>query len=432
MRLNGRWMACFFRSGGTLLLLLLLAGCSAAVSQPSARSATSEQTAPGSAAPGDVASGAPALGRSASGSAAPGDVASGARAPGGTAPQFATLAAAAPVAGATVVPTQTSAAPQPNPPTVVSESAAVPAAAQVGDPPATGASAASLARSGAVPPGAGVADAVPADSAQPASTQAFLAQAASAQAASAQAASDQPASEQAAADPACDDTRRPDPLPTPGSPESRDFFRSFRTPLAPAPLYDPPGPRRVGLQAGHWLTEEVPPELGRLQGGAVGGGKQEWEVNLDVARRAAALLDAASIQVDVLPATVPRSYRANAFIALHADGDPAGMANGFKVARPGFSSLPDIDDRLVDTLNQVYAADTELPRDDDHISLRMRYYYAFNSRRYCHAVAPGVPQAIVEMGYLTSPLDRHLLIGDPDRLARGLADAIQTFLTSIP
>ncbi|MGI9147360.1 MAG: N-acetylmuramoyl-L-alanine amidase family protein [Chloroflexota bacterium] len=230
----------------------------------------------------------------------------------------------------------------------------------------------------------------------------------------------------------CDDTARPDPLPLPGSPRSQDFFRSFRTPLPPAVLYDPPGPRHVGLQAGHWLTEEVPPELGRLQGGAVGGGKQEWEVNLDIARRAATLLEAANIQVDVLPATVPPAYRANAFVALHADGDPAGAANGFKVARPGFSSLPDIDDRLVETLNQVYAADTELPRDDDHISLRMRYYYAFNSRRYCHAVAPGVPQAIIEMGYLTSPSDRRLLIGDPDLLARGLADGIQVFLNTLP
>ncbi len=230
----------------------------------------------------------------------------------------------------------------------------------------------------------------------------------------------------------CDGTVRPDPLPPPGSPRSQEFFRSFRTPLAPAPLYDPPGPRRVGLQAGHWLTEEVPPELGRLQGGSAGGGKQEWEVNLDVASRAAALLEAANVQVDVLPSTVPPGYRANAFIALHADGDPAGVAHGFKVARPGFSSLPDVDDRLVDTLNQVYAADTELSRDDDHISLRMRYYYAFNSRRYCHAVAPGVPQAIIEMGYLTSPVDRRLLIGNPDRVAGALADAIQTFLTTIP
>ena len=234
------------------------------------------------------------------------------------------------------------------------------------------------------------------------------------------------------ADPACDGTVRPDPLPAPGSPRAQDFFRSFRDPLPPAPLYDPPGPKRVGLQAGHWLTDQVPPELGRLQNGAVGGGKQEWEVNLDVAQRVAALLEASGVDVDVLPATVPPRYRANAFIALHADGDPAGQARGFKVARPGFSSLPAVDDRLVQALNQTYGVETELPRDDEHISLRMRYYYAFNSRRYCHAVAPGVPQAIVEMGYLTSATDRQYLIGDPDRLATALADSIQAFLATLP
>lgn len=236
----------------------------------------------------------------------------------------------------------------------------------------------------------------------------------------------------AVADPACDGTSRPDPLPAPGTPRAQDFFRSFRDPLPSAPLYDPPGPKRVGLQAGHWLTDQVPPELGRLQGGAVGGGKQEWEVNLDVAQRTARLLEAAGIQVDVLPSTVPPRYRANAFIALHADGDPAGQARGFKIARPGFSSLPDVDDRLVETLNEHYGVVTELPRDDEHISLRMRYYYAFNSRRYCHAVAPGVPQAIVEMAYLTSSADRQFLIGTPDKLARALSDGIQAFLATLP
>ena len=231
---------------------------------------------------------------------------------------------------------------------------------------------------------------------------------------------------------ACDDTARPDPLPVPGSARAQDFFRSFREPLAPAPLYDPPGPKRVGLQAGHWQTDQVPPELGRLQAGSVGGGKQEWEVTLEIAQRTAALLQGNGIQVDLLPATVPPRYRANAFLALHADGDTAGQARGFKVARPGFSSVPDVDDRLVSALNQTYGAETALPRDDEHISLRMRYYYAFNSRRYCHAVAPGVPQAIIEMGYLTSAADRQFLIGEPERLARGLSDSIQGFLTTLP
>jgi N-acetylmuramoyl-L-alanine amidase len=230
----------------------------------------------------------------------------------------------------------------------------------------------------------------------------------------------------------CDGTSRPDPLPAPGSSRAQDFFRSFRVPLPPAPLYDPPGPKRIGLQAGHWLIDQVPPELAGLQSGAVGGGKQEWQVNLDVAQRTAALLEASGLQVDVLPATVPEHYQANAFVAIHADGDTTGADRGFKVARPGFSSIPDVDDRFVDTVNQVYGSETELPRDDEHISLRMRYYYAFNSRRYCHAVAPGVPQAIIELAYLTSATDRQYLIGDPQRLAQGLADSIQAFLATTP
>src|ERR1051325_7321126 len=59
----------------------------------------------------------------------------------------------------------------------------------------------------------------------------------------------------------CDDTGPPDPPPPPGAPRAQDFFRSFHVPLPPAPLYDPPGPKRVGLQAGHWLVNQVPPEL---------------------------------------------------------------------------------------------------------------------------------------------------------------------------
>jgi N-acetylmuramoyl-L-alanine amidase len=224
----------------------------------------------------------------------------------------------------------------------------------------------------------------------------------------------------------------PAPLPRPGSAASQGFFRGFRDPLPPALLYDPPGPKRVGLQAGHWLIEQVPAELRGLEAGSTGGGKQEWQVNLDVAQRTAALLEASGIQADVLPATVPPHYQANAFVALHADGDTSGVGHGFKVARPGFSSIPDIDDRFVDAINQAYGSDTELPRDDEHISLRMRYYYAFNSRRYCHAVTPGVPQSIIELAYLTNAGDRQYLIGDPQKLAQGLADGIQAFLASTP
>jgi hypothetical protein len=232
---------------------------------------------------------------------------------------------------------------------------------------------------------------------------------------------------QAAAVSPCDQPP-PAPLPAMGAADRAGFFRGFRTPLPPVPLYNPTGPKRVGLQAGHWLTDQVPPELAGLQDGTTGGGKAEWEVNLDLAQRAAGMLEADGIQVDVLPTTVPPQYQANLFVAIHADGDASGTQHGFKVAAPGFSAISDVDNQLVQTFNDVYGSITGLPRDDAHISLRMSYYYAFNSRRYCHAVAQGVPQAIIETAYLTSALDRQLLLGDPDVIAHGITASVEQFL----
>lgn len=235
-----------------------------------------------------------------------------------------------------------------------------------------------------------------------------------------------------AAEEPCDPTRPALPLPGASDPGRQAYFAGFRAPLPAAPLWNPPGPKRVGLQVGHWQNEAVPPELGRLQHGAVGGGKQEWEVNLEVAERAKALLEAEGVEVDLLPAAVPPRYRAHAFVSIHADGDTAGVLRGYKIARPGFSSIPAVDDRLVEALYAAYGPATGLRRDDEHITVRMRYYYAFNSRRYCHAVAPGVPQAIVETGFLTSAADRRVLIGDPDAPARGIADGLLAFLATLP
>jgi N-acetylmuramoyl-L-alanine amidase len=223
------------------------------------------------------------------------------------------------------------------------------------------------------------------------------------------------------------DTR---PLPRPGTPGASEFWAEFSRPLDQRPVWNPPGKKRVGLQAGHWRVEEAPGELRGLSTGTYGGGKAEWEVNLDVAERAATMLRDVGVEVDVLPVQLPPRYRAHALIALHADGDTSGALNGFKVARAVFSAVPETDERLVATLNDAYQAVTGMPRDDWHISRRMTGYYAFNSRRYCHAIAPGVPAAIVEMGFLTNAGDRLLLLGNPDLLARGVADGILRFLDS--
>lgn len=227
------------------------------------------------------------------------------------------------------------------------------------------------------------------------------------------------------------------PIPTePGVPLSvlrqrgGSAWGSFREPFPQLPRWNPPGVKRVGLQAGHWLFDEAPDELEELRTnpGASGGGWAEWEVNLQIAKRTAEILRAEGVEVDVLPTTVPIRYRAHAFVTIHADGDVTGSLNGFKVGRALFSATPDVDNRLVEALNTDYQQVTGLTRRDEQISRRMTGYYAFNARRYQHAVAPGVPQAIVEAGFMTSASDRRLLIGNPDLAAQGIARGILRFL----
>ena len=213
-------------------------------------------------------------------------------------------------------------------------------------------------------------------------------------------------------------------LGTPGG-----FGAAFGAPLPQTAVWNPPGQKRVGLQAGHWQTYDVPEELRRLGPGSSAGGWDEWEVNLLVARRTAAILEAAGVQVDLLPTTIPVRYRAHAFISIHADGDVSGRLNGYKMARPGFSSIPAADDDLIGNLYREYGAATGMVRDsDDHISRRMTFYYAFNTRRYHHAIDLGTPAAIIEMGFLTNAGDRAFMTGQADRVAAGIANGVLRFL----
>src|SRR4028118_2251641 len=93
---------------------------------------------------------------------------------------------------------------------------------------------------------------------------------------------------------------------------------------------------RVGLQVGHWKSNELPDELARLRTstGASAGGLREYQVNLDVAERAAGYLRGYGVAVDILPATVPVNYRADAFVALHAAGSASARSRGLQGAPP--------------------------------------------------------------------------------------------------
>lgn len=196
----------------------------------------------------------------------------------------------------------------------------------------------------------------------------------------------------------------------------------------PTPTPRPEGtPPRVAIQVGHLRSNELPDELARLRGstGAFAGGISEVEVNEAVANRVAELLRARGIVVDVLPATVPPSYDADAFVALHADGSTSTRSRGFKLATPWRASQAAID--LMEALRIEYAAATKLP-EDYAITVNMRGYYAFAWSRHTHAVARTTPPVILEMGFLTNPTDRDFMTRRADLVATGIANGIIRYL----
>jgi N-acetylmuramoyl-L-alanine amidase len=215
-------------------------------------------------------------------------------------------------------------------------------------------------------------------------------------------------------------------------------------PVPPARAGDPPGytrlpapqapggPRRIGIQVGHWMTENVPPELRRLevQTGTSWDGISETQVTLEIAARMAALLRSHGYAVDILPTTIPAGYLADAFVALHLDGDGTGENSGYKLAH-GTRRGP-YEQQLLEDIKETYGAATGLPYDPEHISRAMLGYYAFSWQRYRSATSPFTPSVIIELGFLSNDGDRALAMEQPDLLAVGVANGIERFLSEVP
>jgi len=172
------------------------------------------------------------------------------------------------------------------------------------------------------------------------------------------------------------------------------------------------GQARVGLVAGHWQHDS---------GAVCPDGLEEVTINLDIAERTATLLRRAGYHVDVLAEFDDRlhGYQADVFLSIHTDSCMADLS-GFKIARLPDSQVPDLADRLVETLYREYGAATGLKPHHDTITYDMREYHAFRE------ISPKTPGAIIELGFMGG--DRHLLTRRPDTVARGLARGIIAFL----
>lgn len=203
--------------------------------------------------------------------------------------------------------------------------------------------------------------------------------------------------------------------------EERNLLRDWHRPA---------GPPKVALQVGHWKNEEVPEELHKLRGntGATGGGKTEWEVNYDIAIRTKEILERQGVVVELLPATVPPQYWADVFVSIHADGSLDPNKSGYKASTPRRDYTGNADE-LLQAVEDSYGTTTGLVK-DPNVTRNMRGYYAFSWWRYEHAVHPMTASIILETGFLSSPSDRQLLIGNPQKSADGLAEGISTYLTT--
>jgi N-acetylmuramoyl-L-alanine amidase len=223
--------------------------------------------------------------------------------------------------------------------------------------------------------------------------------------------------------------------PEPTSRRERRYRRRDRywldLPYHPGNWAAPEGPVRIALQAGHWRADEAPDELrGLRDNGTRANGKAEWEVNLEIARRAATMLEEMGYLVDILPAVVPPSYRAHLFISIHADGSADPRASGYRVATPR-RDVTGRADGIAELLERSYGEATGLFRLPT-VTRRMSNYYAFNFGRYQHALHPLTIGVILETGFLTSASDRRVIVDEPERAARGIVAAVAAFPETPP
>ena len=188
------------------------------------------------------------------------------------------------------------------------------------------------------------------------------------------------------------------------------------------------GPVKVGVQAGHWRIDELPEELARLRSstGARAGQYREVDANLDIATRVVAQLRRAGVNAELLPATVPPGYQADAFVSIHADGAARWGVRGWKAATPWRAS--EASRSLLEALSSTYGSFTGLPEDRYGTTYNMRGYYAFSSHRVRHAIDPTTPAVIIETGFVTVPEDREILFGEAETVALGISAGLMRFL----
>jgi N-acetylmuramoyl-L-alanine amidase len=192
------------------------------------------------------------------------------------------------------------------------------------------------------------------------------------------------------------------------------------TPNAPTAVPSPtPALPKIGIVAGHSGPQND-------SGTVCPDGLTEVAVNMDIATRVKAGLEANGFQVDLLSEFDLRleNYQALAVVSIHNDScafieaDPP--ATGFKVAGAVNGGAPERSKRLVACLIDRYPKQTGLRHDITRVTVDMTQYHTYSE------VAASTPVAIIETGFLN--LDRQILTQEPYRVAQGVIDGILCFV----
>ncbi|MGQ9627376.1 MAG: N-acetylmuramoyl-L-alanine amidase family protein [Anaerolineae bacterium] len=179
---------------------------------------------------------------------------------------------------------------------------------------------------------------------------------------------------------------------------------------APTPT---PGPPKIGIVAGHYLNDS---------GALCPDGLREVDITLAVAERVVAYLKERGYQAEILGEfdEAIQGYKADAFVAIHADSCDVPGASGFKIAHVAHSAIPEEENRLVECLHLEYQKATGLTYHEDSITDDMLYYHALRK------IDLETPGAIIELGFMGD--DRYLLVYRQHTLAKGIVNGISCFL----
>jgi N-acetylmuramoyl-L-alanine amidase len=183
---------------------------------------------------------------------------------------------------------------------------------------------------------------------------------------------------------------------------------------------------RVGIVAGH---SGLHPDTGYEDPGATcPDGLTEVEINQGVADLVVQALEAGGVEVDLLQEWDERlfGYRAAALVSIHADSciPINDEATGYKVTTALDTVVPDKSQRLASCLVDRYGRATGLKYHPGSITADMTEYHSFKEIHH------QTPAAVIELGFMY--LDREFLTQQPEKAARGVAEAILCYVNNEP